>query len=140
MKRPITLIDVTRWFVVAVGALLYIFLIALGLIDFNQQPLASEPFWHRLGILIEFTILGSGLAPLLIAMYFLGVCKTRKAWLVGAFLLPLFLVAHYVTAVFMAHGPAAIHIPMIVVELAAAIAAIWIWEIKFRRKSTQQAL
>lgn len=135
MKKPITLIDVTRWFVITVGVLFYLIFVAIGVIELNQDPLASQPFLHKLGVTVEFILLGSGLPPLMITVYFLGVRKTGKAWLVGAILLPMFLVAHYVTVVFMAHAPTTVHLPMILAELVAAIAAIWLWERKARRSN-----
>jgi hypothetical protein len=139
MKRPVALVDVVRWAVVTLGVILYCLIALFMALGSRDDENAWNSIWSVSQTIFEYILLGSGLPPLMIAVYFLGICKTGKAWLVGAILLPLFVVAHFVISVYMAHGPTSVHIPLILGELAAAIAAIWFWERNSRRHVTVSA-
>lgn len=116
------------WLVVALGLLLYSELISTWTIQWRENSYIHASVWTEIDFILFDAILGSGLAPLMIALYFLGRCDRPDEWGAGAGFFVLFFFWHYICFAFLAHASWYTYQPMLLAGVAAAAFVIFRWE------------
>lgn len=124
------------WLIAALGLLLYGFFIDMLMIDWRQNPYVHASRSTEIDFILFDVILGSGLAPLSIALYFFGRCNRADEWAAGLGFFVLFFFWHYVCCAFLAHAPWYTYQPMLIAGIVAAALVIFLWE---RKRSTNLA-
>lgn len=130
-----SLARVVRWVLVLVptlGVVAYAFMFYLGLIEWRQNPYIHESGLAEARFLLLDLLIGSGLPPLAIAIYFFGVSASPRGWAVGLGLLFALLAAHYFGIAFLAHGAFHAATAVLLTETAAALTAIAWWHRRAR--------
>ena len=120
--RPVVLL------IALLGVLLYCFWLWIGIhawIEAGHDRLSLAP---RIGTFLAEVVFGSGLAPLMIAIYFFVLCKRAIDWTIGLLFLSLFIFTEFVTEVFIAHASWVIYTPILLTDLGAAVGVILMWE------------
>lgn len=117
------------------GIVVYLYLAYSAIVPGWYQTPGIHDSWERqLGYIIQDVIFFPGLPPLIVAVYFLVLGRSRRDWSAGFGFVIVFLAFHYVVAVWMSHASASIYLPMMVVELLAAVGLIWYWHRVNRRR------
>jgi hypothetical protein len=81
----------------------------------------------KITYLLQDVLFFPGLPPALVAAYFFLLGKGPRDWLAGLGLVLGFVLVHYFVASLMAHSSPSVYVPLMVVELAAAIGLIVVW-------------
>ena len=118
--------------VAAIAVLLYGFMLYLAYIQWSQNEFAHESWGVEIFYVLDFGVFGSGLPPLMLAIYFLWLGKTVKDLVCGFVFVLLSIIIHYYISGWAAHSEPVIYVPMQFIELAAVIALIVYWRKKYR--------
>jgi hypothetical protein len=118
------------WLVVALGLALYCLLLFIWAIEWRQNSYIHASRSAEADFIFFDAILGSGLPPLLIALYFFGRCNRPHEWAAGLGFFMLFFFWQYVSYAFLAHAPWYTYQPMLLAGTAAALFVVWLWEAK----------
>jgi len=119
------------WLVVALGLALYSLLLFISIIEWRQSPYIHTSRSAEADFIFFEAILGSGLPPLMIALYFFGRCNKPVEWVMGSVYFAIFFFWHYLSFIFLAHGTWHTYVPLLLTELIAVACVIW-WSERYR--------
>jgi len=126
------ILKITARLTAVIGILLYGFMLYLAYIQWKQNEFVHESLGSEIFYLMNFGIFGSGLPPLMLAIYFLWLGMTVKEWVLGFVFVFLSILVHYYVSGWAAHSEPAVYVPMQLAELAAVIGLIVYWHKKYR--------
>lgn len=120
----------------AFGALIYTLIFAIWWVGEYRGYFISASAVEKVTFGLQ-SVFVPGAPPLLIALYFLVLKKTARENLAGLLWLLVFIPLHYFVCAITAHRPPIEWVPAQLLELAAAIAVVFLWAKKQSNKSSE---
>ena len=122
----------SAWFVALCGFLIYGYVLYIWTIEWQQNQYIHESKSSAVLFVISDVIFASGLAPMLLVIYYLVLGKTERDWGVGMLLVFLSIPVHFYVTGVAAHTTPSVYIPFQLGELVVVIGLILHWHRKYR--------
>lgn len=114
--------------VVIFGSIAYLLFLFIGWIEWNQNPTIRGSFLHEIKF-IAGALFGAGLLPLVIGVVYLFSVNSLRSLIVGCGIVAAFIVIHYISLVWMAHGSP---LGYLTAEVGELILAAWLLYRRYR--------
>lgn len=122
----------SAWFVALCGFLVCGYLMYSWTIEWQQNQSIHESVSTEVLFIISDVIFASGLAPMLLVIYFLVLGKTERDWGLGMLFVFLSIPVHFYVTGVAAHTTPNIYIPFQLGELAVVIGLMLYWHRRYR--------
>lgn len=134
--KPLSsILRASAWVVIIFGLLLYGFWLYLCIIEWRQSTIIHQSFLKKFEFIFLYAIIGGGLNPLIITIYFLGMNKDLYHWLFWLMAFPAIIIIHILYFSALSHGHSTLmNVCMLVAEILATI--IIIMRDKYRGQTT----